>query len=347
MSEIPKETDFRLKCHLSTDQLSQERMSKAILMLDSRFSEIDSIHPHGGRDGGKDIKAIRDENDLYHISVGFKNIANDSTQQIDEVISKFKSEATNGHANVSKLKGFAFFTNLYLVNSHKKEIENHCSSIGLSSIIYDRERIRGILDDVNGFCIRHQYLSIKMSDEEQTSFFSKFGKDLNTLVVNNFNTVNRQLQNINFKVDALSFIGDIKAAIKLNAPISLSETFRVQLMLTKTDHLLPMKFEWCSNSHGRNSDERPNVLLTHSELNEMKSNGTSFRKDNLDSLITELDFNFTPQKYCTRMIDLDNMAGVLFCDEITSQKIDSIYLICDSYLIGNLIKVKKLFHGKE
>ena len=54
---MPYQTDERLKNYLDTNQLQRERMCRAILAIDKRFSEVRPRHPRGGPDGGRDIQA--------------------------------------------------------------------------------------------------------------------------------------------------------------------------------------------------------------------------------------------------------------------------------------------------
>lgn len=75
-----------------------------------------------------------------------------------------------------------------------EELNQSAESKGISFVdIYWRERIRYALDSPEGLAIRYQYLSIPLSEAEQASFFSRFGKDLERLVTGRFERLEKKL----------------------------------------------------------------------------------------------------------------------------------------------------------
>ena len=111
---MPYQTDERLKNYLDTNQLQRERMCRAILAIDKRFSEVRPRHPRGGPDGGRDIQAIYREEQTTFGAVGFVNQANDSEEQKRTIKKKFIDDLESASSADIEPKVFIFFTNINL-----------------------------------------------------------------------------------------------------------------------------------------------------------------------------------------------------------------------------------------
>jgi hypothetical protein len=192
------QTDERLRTWLNGNQPSRERMCLAVLARDRNYSDIHPRRPEGGPDGGRDIQAIRNS-ELCFGAVGFLNNVSDSPQDKREIKKKFHDDVNAAINANMKPKAFVFLTNVDLTPGEIEEIRGWAITQGLSFVdIYWRERIRQVLDSPEGLAIRHQYLGINMSEAEQASFFSRFGNDLERLVQDRFDSIDR-------KMDALEF----------------------------------------------------------------------------------------------------------------------------------------------
>jgi hypothetical protein len=78
---------------------------------------------------------------------------------------------------------FVFFTNLNLTIGEKETLIAAARQAGITYCdIFDRERIRISLDSPDGFSIRFQYLGLPLSEEEQASFFARWGDHIQSLV---------------------------------------------------------------------------------------------------------------------------------------------------------------------
>ena len=78
-------------------------------------------------------------------------------------------------------------TNINLTIGEKDEMIGEAKKAGLLYCeIFDRERLRILLDSPDGFSIRFQYLGISLSEEEQASFFAKWGDDIQSVISTGF-----------------------------------------------------------------------------------------------------------------------------------------------------------------
>jgi hypothetical protein len=101
-------TEERLRSWLDSKQVDRERMCLALLTLDSRFA-----NPKGGPDGARDIEVIFNGVETWG-AVGFRNSANDSTEDKTSVRKKFQSDLTEALKENVHLNSFIFFTNVDL-----------------------------------------------------------------------------------------------------------------------------------------------------------------------------------------------------------------------------------------
>jgi hypothetical protein len=208
-------TDERLRTALNADQASRERMCLAVLARDRNYSDIHPRRPEGGPDGGRDIQAIRDSQ-LCYGAVGFLNSVTDSAQDTTAIKKKFRDDVSSAVSAEPKPRAFVFFTNVDLTPGELEELRIWGASQGLSFVdIYWRERIRHVLDSPEGLAIRHQYLSIPMSEAEQASFFSRFGNDLERLVQGRFDSIERKIDGLEFAQWANGTIRTITLELRL------------------------------------------------------------------------------------------------------------------------------------
>ncbi len=196
-------TDERIRSFLDGNQPARERMCLALLGIDQRFTELRPRRPMGGPDGGRDIEGEW-QGKLFYGGVGFRNCANDSNEDKRWVIKKFKADLLSAKEANPLLTQFVFFTNVDLTNGDREEFEKHAFKFGFENVeIFYRERIRLLLDgNPAGYVIRLQYLSIPMSEEEQLSFFSRFGAEIEQLITSNFERVERRFARVEFLAES-------------------------------------------------------------------------------------------------------------------------------------------------
>jgi hypothetical protein len=172
-------TDERLKGYLDTNQLQRERMCVAVLAIDKRFSNVRPRHPRGGPDRGRDIDATFQGEQKAFGAIGFVNQANDSREHKRKAKKKFADDLKSALNAEPDLKAFVFFTNVNLTAAEKDELVLTAKSKGLAHCeIMDRERMRLVLDGVDGLIIRFQVLDIPMSESEQAAFLARWGDDI-------------------------------------------------------------------------------------------------------------------------------------------------------------------------
>ncbi|RUX25824.1 hypothetical protein EOA13_25810 [Mesorhizobium sp. M7A.F.Ca.US.011.01.1.1] len=192
-------TDERLKSYLDTNQLQRERMCTAVLALDKRFTNVRPRHPRGGPDGGRDIEAILNGEQKTYGAIGFVNQASDSTDHKKKAQKKFSTDLASATAADPEIKAFVFFTNVNLTAGEKNALVEKATKSGLAYCeIFDRERIRLVLDGADGMAIRFQSLGIPMSDAEQATFFARWGDDIQSVIADGFSEIKRSLNRMQF-----------------------------------------------------------------------------------------------------------------------------------------------------
>ena len=213
---MPFDTDERLKSYLDTNQLARERLCLAVLALDKRFTEVNPRHPRGGPDGGRDIEAVFRQEQRVFGAVGFVNQANDSDEQKKIIRKKFGDDLKSALAVAPKPEVFVFLTNVNLTIGEKDELVREAKAKRLGHAeIFDRERIRIALDSPDGFAARFQYLAISMSEEEQASFFSKWGDDIQSLVATGFQHLEGTLERLLFLQEATDAVPTLVVVLEL------------------------------------------------------------------------------------------------------------------------------------
>jgi len=144
-------------------QKASERLSAHILRVDG-FKSVDPSHPLGGKDGLKDIIAIKDN--IPWIGAAYFPRGQKRYQEIKvKFLNDLKGIKTN---NAS---GLAFVTNQELTLNERSEFKNLGKPSSIE--IYHLERISGLLDTPENYGIRLEFLDIELSKEEQISFFAK------------------------------------------------------------------------------------------------------------------------------------------------------------------------------
>jgi hypothetical protein len=144
-------------------QKASERLSAHIIRVDG-FKSVDPSHPLGGRDGLKDIVAIKDN--ITWIGAAYFPRGTKNYQEIkDKFLNDLKGIKTN------KVSGLAFVTNQELTLKERMELKK----LGKPNTIeiYHLERISSILDTPENYGIRLEFLDIQLTKEEQLSYFAK------------------------------------------------------------------------------------------------------------------------------------------------------------------------------
>lgn len=158
------ETEYKL-LNWRGDSLNAERMCADILIMQD-FESVDPQSPLGGPDGTKDI-LCKKSGRTYLAAVYFAPLP----KTFRSIKSKFQGDYKGVKKN--NVEGIIFMTNQKLTPSNKKALQSIATKDSVNCIIYDNESIRGLLDSALGLPIRLSHLKIKLSEEDQISFFSK------------------------------------------------------------------------------------------------------------------------------------------------------------------------------
>ncbi len=158
------ETEYKL-LNWRGDSLNAERMCADILIMQD-FESVDPQSPLGGPDGTKDI-LCKKSGRTYLAAVFFAPLP----KTFRSIKNKFQGDYKGVKKN--NVDGIIFMTNQKLTPSNKKALQAIATKDSANCIIYENEAIRGLLDSALGLPIRLSHLKIKLSEEDQISFFSK------------------------------------------------------------------------------------------------------------------------------------------------------------------------------
>jgi len=209
---------------LDTNQLHREQMCRAILAIDKRLTEVRPRHPRGGPDGGRDIEAVYNNELITFGAVGFVNQANDSDEQKKKIQKKFRDDLESALDSEEKCQAFIFMTNINLTIGEKESLIKEAKKRGIIVCeIFDRERLRIQLDSPDGFSIRFQYLNIPLSEEEQASFFARWGDDIQSVISTGFQRVENTLNRILFYQEANDALSHLSLSLELDKIYSAEE----------------------------------------------------------------------------------------------------------------------------
>lgn len=232
---------MRLRSWLDSNQRDREQMCRAVLALNSQYSDVRPRHPSGGPDGGRDIEASYGSSREAFGAVGFINGANDSKEQKKQISKKFSQDLTSALSANPQLKVFVFLTNLHFTMSEQDKLKLKAKKASIQHCeIIDRERMRIDLDSPSGFFIRFQYLSIPLSEAEQASFLSKYGDQIQDVVTTGFQRVEKTLNRLLFLSEAKNTLGTLtfRFTLKENYPANVIGHLRafVYLHLREVKH---------------------------------------------------------------------------------------------------------------
>lgn len=218
------ETDERLKSYLDTNQLHREQMCLAILSIDKRFTEVHHRQPRGGPDGGRDIEAIFRNELRAFAAVGFVNQANDSAENKTRIKQKFSKDLQSALSVSPTPEAFIFLTNINFPVAEKDLLVAEAKAKGFGYCeIFDRERLRIALDNPDGFSVRFQYLGILLSEEEQASFFAKWGDDIQSVISTGFQRIESTLDRILFLQEASDVMSFLAIGFELDRTFAADE----------------------------------------------------------------------------------------------------------------------------
>ena len=233
-ASTPRLSEERLRTWLDATQLERERLCAAILPLLGPYAHVQLRRPKGGPDQSRDLEALINNSLPVWGAVGFRNQVSDSREDKQWVKKKFKNDLVAAKTENPHLTAFVFFTNIDLRPAEIRSLKEHAVKSGVSHCeVFYRERIRQILDSVQGMPYRLQYLSVQMSMEEQLAFFNAFGADLRTLLETQHHSVDKRLNALDFWLASVRPLRQFWIIIQLDRQYSFEELghFRFSLKL--------------------------------------------------------------------------------------------------------------------
>jgi len=154
-----------------------ERLAAAILRLE-KYQNIEPQAPLGGGDGGADILCDRGSR-RWVGAVYFP-----PTNQDFRAIQKKFCDDLQG-AKKRKRHGIVFVTNQRMTRGERNVLVETALKEKQECIVFDVERISGVLDSAEGYGVRVGYLRIPMSPEEQIAYFASRENVLEGVIAEN------------------------------------------------------------------------------------------------------------------------------------------------------------------
>jgi hypothetical protein len=233
-------TDDRLRTR-TLSQADRERLAADVLGLDQRYSLIKLRHPLGGPDGGRDLEAIYEGSVTVWGAVGFQNMVSDSPDEKKQTVRKFKFDLGRMKQEFPALSRMVFFTNTALTVAELGELCDHGQKQGTQIDIYDRERLRAVLDNSMGLMYRLRYLDLEMTREEQLAFFTQHGQELEGMIHGHFAVVKQRLERLQFEMECRKPLVQISVVLRLNTEYSPEQLghFRFLAVIQNRDCIGP------------------------------------------------------------------------------------------------------------
>lgn len=219
------ETDRQLKDKLNSNQSMRERMCLELLQNEAKFSNVRPRLPNGGPDGGRDIEADYDGTDRVFGAVGFVNNATDTNEHRNKIRKKFSDDLAEIKTATADERRrtptvFVFFTNVGLTPGIIDALKKSAYEQGVIVCeVFDRERLRILLDRNSGYAIRYRYLDIPLSDAEQKDFFGTWGDQLQEMMTSNLTEIGSTTKRLVFLAEAQFLVDRISVLVKLDGPL--------------------------------------------------------------------------------------------------------------------------------
>lgn len=192
MSKAGRDTDERLKSWLSS-QTDQERLCIGLVSVLGGYINIAPRRPLGGPDGARDIQATAlASGRAVWFGVGFLKVANDTKAQRTQIVNKCKGDIDAALKENPALQAFGFFTNVDLKPAEESDLRAYAKAKSIDGFeIYNRERLRSILDSPAGYGLRLEFLDIPMDKEQQLAWLASHHSRLEQL-----QTVTRRMESM-------------------------------------------------------------------------------------------------------------------------------------------------------
>jgi hypothetical protein len=301
--------------------------------------------PKGGPDGGFDLRATFEPASRAVGAIGFRNSPTDGPDDLRWVREKFAQDLEAAKRGAGDFAVFVFLTNVRLTVNQQETLLNLGRSEGSFTVeVFDRERMRLLLDSPSGLAARYQFLQIPLSDAEQAAFFSHWGSDLESLVATSFAATESRLQRLEFLHEKDRLLSTLAVRIALAGPTSISELHHVRAYLSMGKIMAPRgRDQWhigiCNNSPVRNA---PNCgsgpcLASAFWLDDPKDThgtGASIWHDPFLNLYAQGGFGeFSEDPPAAKLSDLDGAFFAFFMNRALFDRMAALYVSANEYLL--------------
>ena len=168
-----------------------ERLAAAVLRLE-KYQNIEPQAPLGGGDDGADILCDRGGR-LWVGAVYFPT----TIKTFSDISAKFDGDLKRALSR--SRHGIVFVTNQRLTRGDRNQLIKVALRDKQECIVYDVERLIGVLDSPEGYGVRVGYLRISMSPEEQIAYFASRENALESVLEKNalhIQSLSAQVQNL-------------------------------------------------------------------------------------------------------------------------------------------------------
>jgi hypothetical protein len=355
-------TDERLRSWLDANQLSRERLCAGVLGVDGRFQRVEGRQPGGGADGGWDIECIDTLQRVWRVGVGFRNSASDSPADRRWAFQKMISDAEKAAVNRPENSCFGFMTNVKFSVQKRDATIKEVKKLGFDACeLFDRERIRLLLDGADGLAIRFQFLGIPLSDAEQATFFNRWGVKIQAVIESTISRVEDRLARIEFLLEQDRPLRSLLFNLRLNAPIEENAHFRALMCIllpglpiahqvltlatcneTKIRaatfsggaHNTILEAFWSEEANKSENDEARPICTA---ARRMMSTGARTKPKRIESIGASGGFSeFINDPDQLALKDLDEAWIAVFVNATIASRIASVRVFANGYLILNL-----------
>lgn len=157
--------------------IQAERLAASVLRLE-KYQNIEPQAPLGGGDGGADL--LCDRGGRFWVGAVYFP---PTGQDFKDVEKKFKADLDG--AKKRKRHGIIFITNQRITRGERQALVELALQEKQECIVYDVERVLGVLDSPEGYGVRVGYLRISMSPEEQIAYFASRENVLENIIGKN------------------------------------------------------------------------------------------------------------------------------------------------------------------
>lgn len=150
-------------------------------------------------------------------AVGFRDAVTDSLEDKRWVARKFCDDLQAALTEKPTIKAFVFFTNVELTPAEEDALIREGKARGLRYVeVVTRKRLRILLDNPAELRLPIKDLNVPVSESERTSFFERFGAQLESLMLKQLEGVEKQLARLEFFQDCETPLTSVSVLVKLN-----------------------------------------------------------------------------------------------------------------------------------